>query len=613
MISFGCGGSDAPIRPIHLEEILDEAVYNDPDPRVVRPAITYAKRGIAWRRSIGTKTASRLTFQVRVPAEPSLSVSLSNAEDETTITYRIVARNGDRETVVLDETYTDSENWQIHRVSLSEWAGQDIDLVFETISGEIGAEASWAAPTLFSDVPSDRPNVIFYVIDAAGADYMSVYGYERPTTPFLEELAAEGIVFERAYSPSTWTKISTPSFLTSLHSSALRATDDQTARLPAGARTIGEYLHEVGYLTASITSNPFAGRMTGLERGLDLLRDGGVAHNAVSSVELHANFWQWRRAYPAWPYWVHLQTTDVHWPWQPVEPFLGSFTTAAEREQFYAWERELAAALRLSRPQWLHAWRYPLAMFEETGIDRHEFFSIAKGLYDESMLHNDAQLRRLVGDLKARGEWDNMLLIIASDHGSAHGIGDLEEIPDRTAPIMGSMRTRVPMIFIWPGHLEPRRIEQPVSMMNIVPTVLEITGAEVPQALQGKSLASFLRGEDMERGPVVLDEVYAFPDGIMSGWLEIIDGRWGASRHSPVFHAEDPIASTEVRICDLLLDPECVVDVADLHPDMVDKYAAALQRHWDTQGILAAGFTASDNAELSPEQIEALRALGYIR
>ena len=101
--------------------------------------------------------------------------------------------------------------------------------------------ALWGAPTLGGDHGSDHPNVIFYVIDGAGADFMSVYGYNRGTTPNIERLSAEGAVFERAFSNSTWTQPSTASFMTSLQHSVLGGLSRgvYSSPLPPSATTHG--------------------------------------------------------------------------------------------------------------------------------------------------------------------------------------------------------------------------------------------------------------------------------------------------------------------------------------------------------------------------------------
>ena len=111
-------------------------------------------------------------------------------------------------------------------------------LALEADAERAGAVALWAAPTLSDTRRASKPNVILYVIDGGGADYMSLYGYNRRTTPNLERIAAEGAVFEAAYSNSSWSKTSTPSFMTSLPSP--RAAPSLSGQTDHPTRAVGQ-------------------------------------------------------------------------------------------------------------------------------------------------------------------------------------------------------------------------------------------------------------------------------------------------------------------------------------------------------------------------------------
>ena len=112
------------------------------------------------------------------------------------------------------------------------------------------------------------------------------------------------------------------------------------------------------------------------------------------------HFWKWRREYPAEPYWVHFQTMDVHWPYNPVPPFAGLYVEPELRERFYEWERRLAAAQGMPGPAPPDWRRYSSELFEKAGVDRAAFFNALRGLYDETMAHNDYQIGRMVERLK---------------------------------------------------------------------------------------------------------------------------------------------------------------------------------------------------------------------
>ena len=260
------------------------------------------------RRTLYTHTPARLTYQVQIPEAGRLDVGLRGVRQDVPVTFRVTATpEGGEPDTLLEEVVTESARWAQRRVDLSRFAGQTVSLALEADAEPSGSVALWAAPTISGTPRIDHPNIIFYVIDGAGADLMSLYGYNRRTTPNLERLAAEGTVFDRAYSNSGWTRPSTASFMTSLQHSVLGGFRGGPDPIPAGAVTMAEHLHGAGYQTAVFTTNPNAASFSRLQRGVDIMRDRGMAQHSISSVELHREFWSWRTDYPGAPYWVHFQ------------------------------------------------------------------------------------------------------------------------------------------------------------------------------------------------------------------------------------------------------------------------------------------------------------------
>jgi arylsulfatase A-like enzyme len=260
------------------------------------------------------------------------------------------------------------------------------------------------------------------------------------------------------------------------------------------------------------------------------------------------------------------------------------------------------------------------------------------------MAHNDHQLGRLVERLKAEGEWENTLLIIAADHGIhaalwgndvAVAIQDslpppwksqavpppYNPIPHRPrpSPLFRPSVSRVPLIFIWPEHIAPgqRYSEPAVSMIDVLPTILDLVGLPLPETVQGQSLAPLLLGEgEIEPRPVILDEFDLDPEtGELHGVIEVVDGRWGASLE---INADPDLPEEQRRPVPLLLydlwnDPYCLNPVNQERPDLVEKYSTFLEEQFEAHLALGQWFEPSEAAPLTPEQIEALRALGYIR
>jgi arylsulfatase A-like enzyme len=592
-----------------------EATYAS-EPAGVRAEV---RNGI-YRRTLYTHAPGRLEYRVRVPQAARLDVGLGVLRDNAPVTFRITAnQEGGEAAALLEETHADKERWVQHSLDLSGLSGQTVTLSLEAEAEKPGTVALWAAPTLTGAREADKPNVIFYVIDGGAADHMSVYGYNRRTTPNLERLAAEGAVFEYAYSNSSWTKPSTASFMTSLQHSVLGGWRNWSDPVPEQAVTMAEHMHRAGYQTAVFVANPNAGTLSGLERGVDLFREDwteftlyGREHHAESSRVMHGALWRWREAYPAAPYWVHFQTTDVHRPWRSVAPFSGLFVSPELRETFGEWDEQLRAA----EGPWF-------ARFEETGIDRVTYYDAGRDLYDETMAYQDHQLGQLVERLKALGEWERTLLIVAADHstraaGGEFGRGMQDSVPPEWGPMFRSSISRIPLMVVWPGRIAGgQRFSQPVSMIDVLPTILELVGLPRPEVMQGQSLTPLLLGEEgWETRPVILDEFYIDQDtGDLSGSIEVIDGRWGASLEINPDPEQEPERQRPVPLLlyDLWNDPLCLKSLHEERPDLVEKYTEFLEAQWEAHQALATRFTPGGEVALTPEQLETLRALGYIQ
>ena len=608
--------------------IPKEATYAG-EPAGVRSEV----RNRVYSRALYTHTPGRVEYRVRVPEAGRLDLGLGVLREDAPVTFRITAGPAGAEPEpVLEETYDDKESWGQRSIDLSHLAGQTVALTFETESPRPGTVALWAAPTLTGATVPEKPNVIFYVIDGGAADFMSVYGYNRRNTPYLERLAAEGAVFEWAYSNSTWTKPSTASFMTSLQNSVMGGQTNWTDPVPEQIKTMAEHLHEAGHQTAVFVANPNAGTLSNLQRGVDVMKESweefayfGRENHKQSSRFLHERFWTWREAYPGGPFWVHFQTTDVHRP-QDVPtgvPFSGLFVSPEQRTTWIAWRDSLEDAEGERVDPYSEAW-------EETGIDRVAFYTVWQALYDESMAHNDYQIGQLVERLKANGEWENTLLIVAADHsvrsaGSDQGMAMQDSLPPRwNRPILRPTVSRIPLMFIWPGRIGGgQRFSQPVSMLDVLPTILDLVDLPMPEIMMGQSLAPLLLGtEGWEPRPVIFDEFDVDPEtGQLRGTIEVVDGRWGASLEinpRPPDEDEDEEDALWRRPVPLLLfdrwnDPFCLRSVHEEHPELVEHYTAFLEQQWEAHQALAQHFTQSGDVVLTPEQLQTLRALGYIQ
>jgi hypothetical protein len=390
---------------------------------------------------------------------------------------------------------------------------------------------------------------------------------------------------------------------------------------------MAERFHGTGYQTAVFTSNPWAASASSLQHGVDVMRSTQVKNNQQSFLELQQDFWRWRETSAARPFWVHFQTTDVHVDSgnsRSIPPFAGLFVSPEEARTSVLWRERLGE--EGGRGIYSEA-------YGKTGINRVALFTLLQGLYDESMAHNDHQLGRLVERLKASGEWSNTLLIVAADHSTESAIDDmtlavLDPLPPQwnrsaMAPMFRPSLTRVPLIVVWPGPVAGgQRFDQTVSLIDLLPTVLDLAGLPRLEITQGQSLAPLLRGgAGWSPRPVILEEVEVDPaTGQLRGRLDVVDGRWAASLWIGPPPVSGPVGAEPresrpwpVLVYDLWNDPVCVQPINEHRVDLVKKYTTFLEDQWKAHRLLAQRFTTGPQIALTPEQLQRLRSLGYIR
>ncbi len=179
-------------------------------------------------------------------------------------------------------------------------------------------------------------------------------------------------------------------------------------------------------------------------------------------------------------------------------------------------------------------------------------------------------------------------------------------------------------MFVWHGRIQGgQRIAHPVSMIDVLPTLLDLVGLPPAEIGQGQSLAPLMMSQEgWEPRPVILDEFYADREtGELSGVIEVVDGRWGASLEinpDPPEEDEDEGAAERRRPVPLLLydlwtDPMALWSVHEERPDLVRKYTAFLEEQFEAHLALSLYFTRSGDVALTPEQLQTLRTLGYIQ
>ena len=474
-------------------------------------------------------------------------------------------------------------------------------LVAAAMARPAGAPPASGEP-LRGPAPGARPraSIVLVTVDTLRADHLGAYGYGRPTSPALDELASRSVLFERAYSSSNWTRPAVASLLTSTLPSRHGVTDFHRA-LPAGLEILTESFRRLGYRTAIFAANPNVEPEDGYGRGTEtfvryshrsalgrsflfhqvLAKDlrpletairwllGGGSRPDYSPDALTESATDWL-AEDDGPAFAYLHYAGPHDPYLPPEGVL----------------RRLGGDRPLPRLAVPPATRAGVQGLSEP--DRQQMML----QYDAEILWHDREIDRLVGFLEARAAQRDQVLVVTSDHGEAfgenglwsHGVGMFDEL------------TRIPLM-IWCSKpcAEPRRVRQPVSLLDIAPTLLEMAGIPPPASYEGVSLLPLLRGETPHGDPAVVSENPKSRERSIrtKDWL------WFEDR-TPGHEAERLVALSDDR-------PE---EGSEAWESLRARLRSMLEARLAASRELAA---APVEVELGQDRIEELRALGYLQ
>ncbi len=471
--------------------------------------------------------------------------------------------------------------------------------------------------------PRTTPQLILFIsIDTLRADHLSLYGYDRLTSPMLDLLAAEGAVFEDASATAPWTLPSHASMLTGLFPLAHRVMT-MKSKLPADVPTLASMLAQAGFDTAAVVNSTWLGKENyQLTRDFKkyLFIDAPEDRKSPNTwVTDQATAWLQEAGDQRMFLFVHYY--DVH----------GDYSSLPEYERLFVTPYD--------GPADGSSWQLQLANFEDDYIEfcRESFdpekcrFGGADGprnidastekiyfdeadvrhleeLYDAGIRQLDAEMSRLFSFLQQEELDDKTLIIITSDHGEEfleHGRVDhfLTQYQEML---------RVPLIFRGPGIPAGLRISTPVSSVDLVPTILKLAGAEVPPALDGLDLTPLFRG-DRDEAEAAFAERRQYGeasggltyDSIVQKGLFPVYRSVRQGRYKLVYESK----AEKHALYDLDEDPGEKVDISAVQPEISAQLIDVMrQRYRD----YAPEPLPENRVELSKDDIERLRALGYI-
>jgi arylsulfatase A-like enzyme len=418
--------------------------------------------------------------------------------------------------------------------------------------------------------PADVPNIIFILIDALRADHLPCYGYGVGTAPNLGRLAKEGMLFRRVIAPSSWTKTSMASILTSSnpsHTGVKRVND----ALPRRPTTLAKMLMKNGYRTVGVNTNPWLLASFGFDSGFhiysSLYEPGGFFGAWRVNREAATLLQKQSRALPVF---LYLHYMDVHSPYTP--------------ERMYFSKPPIdVPGLGVIPDNKLEL------MYRTEGLQGPDVQQRIIELYDGGIRMVDAAIAELLNQLKRMGRLENAIVVITSDHGEAFREHGTTEHGKNLYPEV----YEVPLILHWPGHLPPgTRINAQVRSIDIAPTLLSLIGADIPASFKGTTLPLAAgNGEDR----IAISEVG------LNGFIPELD--YAAVISAEYLYVHERRNDT-VEFYDLRADPGAQHNLGRLHLKVA---SYAMLEETEQAG------SKTRQVELDKHTQEMLKSLGYLK
>jgi arylsulfatase A-like enzyme/Tfp pilus assembly protein PilF len=331
---------------------------------------------------------------------------------------------------------------------------------------------SWGRPRL---------NIVIVTLDTTRADHLGCYGYERAMTPTIDELASRGILFEKAYAPAPLTLPSHATMFTGLQPVEHGVMTNGRGRLGSDVTTFSEIAREKGFVTAAFVASFVLNAKFGLNQGIDTY-DDDLSGTPRPTDALHrersgnivvdsALNWLTHHKNERFHCWIHLY--DPHKPYLPHEDLFG--------DQFQ---------------------EHP---------------------YDAEIAFVDLQLARVLKFLNENKLDRNTLVVVVGDHGE--GLGEHNE-PTHGYQLYDST-LHVPLIIVPPDSTtRGLRITEPVSLVDLFPTLLELLQFPIPKGITGRSLAPAIQGNSIDSRPCFAMSDEPFLDNGWSPLRSLITSEW---------------------------------------------------------------------------------------
>jgi len=444
--------------------------------------------------------------------------------------------------------------------------------------------------------PPEPQAVILISLDTLRADHLGCYGYDRETSPNMDALTHDGVMFNNVYATSPWTLPSHVSMLTALDCVHHQVVFEDEKMNPAFP-TLADCLRGEGFFCSAFTGGGFVSSIYGFSKGFDTYEEGAgsvTLRNSAEHLYLTTSRWLEKRG-AGNDFFLFLHTYQMHDPYVCPYPY---------RKMFLDDDAEWDDINLLGR------------LGGEKGVfrplpDREHQNAVA--LYDAEIRYTDEKLiGPLIQKLKDLGLYERALIVVTSDHGEEFfehgGWGHRHNLFDESL--------KVPLIIKFPeAQYAGRRITPIVSLIDIMPTILEAVSAGFPvEDIDGRSLFPLLKGRELEDRTFMAELAGNVLNSRIPHQMSINQGRRKlivTERYQPgdlEHFLEPPPERPLLALYDLTSDPGESVNIMDQNFALTNSLVQALQE----RSRLTPRRRRSE-VQMDDQLKEQLRALGYIK
>lgn len=600
---LACAPAPPPARIVSGVHRIVEEIEPDEPGKEVKARAGDEYRNVLFTPGNTEPAAGYRTPPLLLPMRARLEFGIALEDDggpERRVRFSVEAeRAGERIPLFSRELGGDTDTgWVDARVDLAELAGAEVRLVFRAEPLGAGEAAKlrplWGNPLLVAgetDALQQDPSLILISLDTLRADHLGAWGYARETSPNLDAFMQEGLLFERAIAPSSWTTPSHATLLTGEHPSVHGAGGPLGHRLQSRFTTLAELLRLQGHLTAAFTEGTAVAGQLGFYQGFDSYANGQgeLPRPPGTAAQTFARASDWLESHGDLPFLLFVHTYEIHWPYRSPAPYAHMFQENAD-DRLDPRDAQNAEFLRR-----------PLTDAQKASV---------AAAYDAGIAYTDAVVGRFLAELRERGILDRAIVVIFSDHGEAfwehentmHGLTLYDE------------ELHVPLFIRLPGVNPPRgRIERQVALADVFATMVNLMNldAKVPSASQSlRPLWAAAGGEAYERTQVTSELVQAPLQWLI---LAIRNDRWKYIATTDYSHQSSPLYSQRESLGDPPTDMEQLL-VDHLIGGGRDLSTAKTEEERQRMLLSAreqfypVGEAPKDSSVLAPEDLPALKA-----